>query len=259
MAGALHPADDGRLLPALVWLGAMTNRATESRTEQFMMRFNEIEQHLRDSIDSKRNVSFGELIGRAGDANAAVRHYARDLKEWADLRNAVVHEHPKGRVIAEITPDALAEFEAIVDRVVAPPAVFPLFQRQIRVFTERDLMIEALRDLVTQHYSQVIVKRGDTLLLLSFAGIARWLGTSLNGTSIELNDAAIGDAMQHEEDGGIAFLGRGASVYDAREKFQTFPERRKQRLRVIVITEHGKPAETPLGLIFASDLVEVDL
>jgi hypothetical protein len=73
------------------------------RTQQFLNRFNELEQFLRDTTNSKREVPFGGLIGRASSKNASVRRYERDLREFADLRNAIVHEHPRGHVIAEIT------------------------------------------------------------------------------------------------------------------------------------------------------------
>lgn len=228
------------------------------RTEQFVARFNELEQYLRDSSRSRRNVPFGELVSRAGEHNAAARHHARDLREWSDLRNAIVHEHPKGKVIAEVTPEALAEFDAIVSQITAPPPVFPLFRRDVRVFRESDPLLEAVEDLWREGYSQVIVRRDGALTLLSYAGVARWLGAALNGSSIDLSGATVGDALTQEEPGGIAFLPRDASVFQARELFVRLPQRQTQRLRVIVVTEHGDPSETPLGLITASDLLEID-
>lgn len=95
------------------------------------------------------------------------------------------------------------------------------------------------------------------MTLLSYAGIARWAGHAVNDTTINLNNSTVGDALRFEEAGGIDFLGRTATVYDARELFQTFPRHNKQqRLRVIVVTEHGKATDAPLGLITASDLLE---
>lgn len=227
-----------------------------NRSEQFLSRFNELEQYFRDQTDSKRNVPFGELIGRAADNHAPVRRFSRDLREWADLRNALVHEYPKGRVIAELTPEALAEFESIVDGITAPVLVFPLFQRDIRVFRESDPLMEAVEDLWREGYSQVIVRRDRAMTLLSYAGITRWMGNAIKGTSINLVGATIGNALEFEEEGGIAFLRRNATIYDAQELFHTLPGRTSQRLRVVMITEHGKAEEAPLGLITDSDILE---
>jgi hypothetical protein len=82
------------------------------------------------------------------------------------------------------------------------------------------------------------------------------MGKQVEGTRIDLNSSTVGEALAFEETGGIGFLGRTATIYDARELFQTFPLHNKhQRLRVILITERGDATETPLGLITASDLL----
>lgn len=227
-------------------------------TQQFLNRFNELEQFLREETNSKREAPFGHLIGKAATKNAAVRRHERDLREFADLRNAIVHEHPRGHVIAEITQEALAEFNAIVDRITEPEHVYPLFRSPISVYQDGDPLADAVRDLWESGHSQVIVRVDGLLTLLSFAGITRWLGSQINGSSIDLADAVVGDALSYEEEGGIAFLSRNALIDEARELFLSFPARRSQRLRAIVITENGKPTEAPLGIVTPSDLVELD-
>lgn len=231
-------------------------QTTVDRTQHFLNRFNELEQFLRETTNSKREVPFGALIGRAASENAAVRRHERDLREFADLRNAIVHEHPRGHVIADITAEALAEFIGMVEHITAPERVYPLFRREIVVYREDAPLCDAISDLYDSGHSQVIVRIGKMLTLLSSAGITRWLGSQIDGSAVDLDGATIGDALQFEEDGGIAFLARDASVDEARELFLSFPTRHRQRLRAIVITEHGLPSESPLGIITASDLVE---
>lgn len=228
------------------------------RTQQFLNRFNELEQFLREETNSKREVPFGSLIGRAATANAAVRRHERDLREFADLRNAIVHEHPRGHVIADITQEALDEFNDIVDCISQPQRVYPLFRRDIRVYREDDPLTTVITDLWETGHSQVIVRVERMLTLLSHAGITRWLGSQVNGSSIDLSEATVGDALAFEQEGGIAFLSRNAPVDEARELFLSFPAKRSQRLRSIVITENGRPAEAPLGIITPSDLVELE-
>lgn len=227
------------------------------RTQQFLDRFNELEQFLRDATNSKREVPFGGLIGRASTKIASVRRHERDLHEFADLRNAIVHEHPRGHVIADITQEAMDEFASIVDRITAPELVYPLFRREISVYREEDPLCNAVTDLFKSGHSQVIVRVDKMLTLLSSQGITRWLGSQVNGSAVDLNDATIGEALTHEEEGGIAFLPRGAAVDDVRELFLSFPTRHHQRLRAVLITENGRPTEAPLGIVTASDLVEL--
>lgn len=226
------------------------------RTQQFLNRFNELEQFLRDETNSKREVPFGSLIGRASQTNAAVRRFDRDVREFADLRNAIVHEHPRGHVIADIRQEALDEFTTMADQIMAPEQVYPLFRREIQVYREDDPLSSAVKDLFDSGHSQVIVRVDKMLTLLSSQGVARWLGSQVNGQAVDLADATIGDALTYEDEGGIAFLSRHAPVDEARELFLTFPTRHSQRLRAVVITENGRPSETPLGIITASGLVE---
>lgn len=226
-------------------------------TQQFLNRFNELEQFLRDTTNSKREVPFGSLIGRASQQNAAVRRHERDLREFADLRNAIVHEHPRGHVIADIRQEALDEFILMSDQIMAPERVYPLFRREIHVYNENDPLSPAVKDLWESGHSQLIVRVDKMLTLLSSQGIARWLGSQVNGQAVDLADASVGDALTFEEEGGMAFVSRDAPVDEARELFLSFPTRHSQRLRAVVITENGRPTEAPLGLITASDLVEL--
>lgn len=228
------------------------------RTEAFMTTFNELEQYLRHSTNSDRSVPFGGLISRAEDRQPAVRHYARDLREWSDLRNAVVHEHPRGKVIAEITPEALAEFQQMADTILAPPPLYPRFRRDVRVFRESDPLTEAMEDIWREDYSQIIVRADGELMILSFAGITRWMGAAVQGTTIDLRGATVGSAMAYEKQGGIDFVPRTATIFDARHRFQRLNAKNDQRLRVIVITEHGDATESPLGLVTASDILSAE-
>jgi len=228
------------------------------RTEQFLDRFNELEQFLRELTNARRVIPFGNLIKSAANSNAPVRRYERDLREYGDLRNAIVHEHPRGHVIAHITQEALDEFSEMVDKITAPEAVYPLFGREIVVYHQGDPLARAIKDLWESDHSQVIVRTDKVLTLLSSAGITRWLGSQIDGACVDLSDATVGDALACEEPGGIAFVGRDAPVDEARELFLSFPSRRQQRLRAVVITEHGRPSETPLGLITSSDLIELE-
>ncbi len=228
------------------------------RIQQFLDRFNELEQFLRDTTGSRREVPFGNLIGRAAKENAAVRRYERDLREYADLRNALVHEYPRGHVIADVTQEAVEAFSAIVEQITAPKLVYPLFRREITVYHPDDDLARAIEDLWESGHSQIIVRVGKHLTLLSSAGITQWLGSQVDGTCIDLSGATVGDALAHEEEGGIAFISRNAPVDEARELFFSFPARHRQRLRTVVITENGRPTEAPLGLITASDLVELE-
>jgi hypothetical protein len=145
-----------------------------------------------------------------------------------------------------------------VPHVAGPVKVLWLFQRDIRVFMADEPLVQGVRGLGETGHSQMIGRVDCMLTLLSTAGITRWLGSQIDGHAIDLADATVGDALTFEQEGGIAFLSRNAPVDEARALFLSFPTRHQQRLRAVVITEHGRPTEAPLGIITASDLVALE-
>jgi hypothetical protein len=60
-----------------------------------------IEKHLRTIVDGERYVTFAALVDKASAGSAVVRRYRDDLREYGDLRNAIVHERSDGYPIAE--------------------------------------------------------------------------------------------------------------------------------------------------------------
>ena len=56
----------------------------------FLRVFSSIESWLRQQVDADRSTLFYQLVDRAAAKNRAVVRYRDDLKEFADLRNAIV-------------------------------------------------------------------------------------------------------------------------------------------------------------------------
>jgi hypothetical protein len=98
-------------------------------SENFLHTFNKIEHWLRKATNAKKSDSFYLLVERAKKRSPAVKQYEIDLKEFADLRNAIVHERTNGHLIAEPHEETVNQLEKIATRLTAPPLVFPMFKR----------------------------------------------------------------------------------------------------------------------------------
>ncbi len=75
--------------------------AVAPNSDQFLDAFSRIEKLLRRMVDGRRVDSFTFLVREAAKRSATVRRVEQDLLEYADLRNAIVHERGGGFVIAE--------------------------------------------------------------------------------------------------------------------------------------------------------------
>ena len=226
------------------------------RAQQFIQLYNQLSRYLREHSDSDSNLPFYQLIRVVATTNSTVRRYLADLKEYGDLRNAIVHNqtYPQ-EVIAEPTEATIAQFTRIVTSITAPKRVIPTFQRTVRVFSPEDSLLEALNYLKNNEFSQVIVQSRVGLSLLSIEGIALWLATVAQA-EMNVANVTVGDALAHEHPDNVLFMARNALVDDAREAFSTTLDRPHPRLLAIVITNTGKRTEQPLGVITPWDLLQ---
>ena len=76
-------------------------------SERFLNAFSKIEKYIRKLIAGDRRATFYALVDDASKKNSAVNTYRTDLKEFADLRNAIVHERTDGHVSAEPRDDTV--------------------------------------------------------------------------------------------------------------------------------------------------------
>jgi predicted transcriptional regulator len=233
------------------------NRSTLN-SDRFVDAFNRIEKWLRKTAKAQRGASFYALVDGVGRSNAAVRHYAFDLKEFADLRNAIIHERTDDHVIAEPNDRTVAEIEGIAARLTNPPQVIPLFQTEVLVLQITGSVTEAVKPMCEQSFSQVPVYDGkDFAGVLTTNTVARWLGSCAEEEIFSLTETTIRSILKYTEDeDNHAFLGRGATLFDVLEMFEAYQGRGK-RLEAILLTENGKPTEKLLGVVTIWDLPKV--
>src|SRR5439155_19756474 len=90
---------------------------------RFIRAFNQVESEL-SRIATQPSMSirptFLATLATSMKKNAAVRSFERDLKEYAELRNAIVHDGT-GLPLAEPHADVVARLEYIYQQLSAPP------------------------------------------------------------------------------------------------------------------------------------------
>ena len=226
------------------------------RAQQFIQLYNQLSRYLREHSDSDTNLPFYQLIRTAATTHSTVRRYLADLKEYGDLRNAIVHNqtYPQ-QVIAEPTQETIAQFTHIVQSITAPKRLIPIFQKNIHLFSAQALLVEAIDYTKFKEFSQVVVQSKDGLSLLSLESITLWFAEQLKA-EMSIAKVIIADALIHEPPDNVLFMARNALVDDAREAFSTTLARPHPRLLAIIIINTGKRTEQPLGIITPWDLLQ---
>ena len=227
-----------------------------ANSDRFLQAFNRVEQHLRREAREDKFVSFGRLVREAEKRDRIVRRYAADLHEFADLRNAIVHETTDSHVIAEPNDRTVEHIEAIAAALSEPPLVAPDFIRKVITVTETTPIGEAVGLLKGRNYSQLpVTKQGKFYALLTTNTVARWLGAAAD--EINLAKTSVAKVLEHAEDDEThVFVAQTATQFDVLEAFE-HPLRTGKVVNALLITHSGKAHEKIVGIVTAADLPAV--
>jgi len=227
------------------------------RAEEFIQLFNKVAHFLSQLVIPQNFAKFWTLVDSASVNSAAVRANAGDLKQFANLRNAILHdaEYP-AHIVATPSIEALSKFRKVVRDVIEPPRLIPTFARHVRCFSPSDTLSAALGFMREHDFSQVVVKGVDGKLgMITVEGIAWRLADGISGTLPPADAAAIGEIVALEPPGAFRVMDARKNIFDAVDAFRNSIRRDSTRLSAILITENGDLEEEPIGFITPSDLV----
>lgn len=226
------------------------------RATEFIQLYNRLAQHLSEIVHVDRFTPFSQLVELAARKSSPVARFASRLRDYGDLRNAIVHSrsYPE-EIIAEPSPAALANFRSVFEAIVSPKRLAPTFQRQVMVYKPEDPLIKPLQDMNANDFSQVVLMDQKRLSLLTTEGIARWLEQKASDDIISIQEATIGDAHTCDPDGSFLVMARDKTIYDAQEAFTSMLERDEPRLFAVIVTQNGRDTEKPLGIVTPWDLL----
>ena len=224
--------------------------------ERFLNAFAAIERLLRQKAGARREERFSALVEMAATRDPAVRRLAVDLKEYADLRNAIVHERGGGHLIAEPHESTVSRLEAIRSLLERPPQLGSSFHGPVKVSDPSEPVGTAAQEMRAGDFSQIPVYEGPTFVgLLTAETVTRWLAAMLAGGVGLVEEAPIRDVLAHTEDPlhHCSFLARDATAFDALEEFDRHASQ-GWSLDAILLTHSGDRNQRPLAIITTFDI-----
>jgi CBS domain-containing protein len=190
----------------------------------------------------------------AESSNSFVRRYAEDLREFAELRNAIIHRRTDA-LLAEPTEVTTTALERIVETFTNPPRIeAALNQRGVSVCQRTSRIRDAAAEMRTGNFSQLPVYDDDRFVaLLTAETLMRWLSAELERHDGILEDAIVEQALDYVEDPeNHAFLSRSATIFETLDLFNSFSLRGKT-LDAIIITNDGRKT-APLNIVTIYDV-----
>jgi predicted transcriptional regulator len=231
---------------------------SRENSERFLAAFSAIEKALRKLVGVNRAEPFSSVVNKAAKRSGVVRAFEYDLKEYGDLRNAIVHERVNDQPIAEPHPQIVQHLERIRTAILAPPRIEQGFLKPVEICSPNDPIGKPARTMLQGAFSQVpVYAEGRLIGLLTSETIARWLGAMLAEGIGLLEEARAETVLQYTEDHDhYQLVSRQRPVVDVIEMFEEYTKRGKS-LDAVIITQTGSREETPLGILTIFDLPQL--
>jgi predicted transcriptional regulator len=239
-----------------------------TNAEQFLSHHVAIEKYLRRTYGSvSQHETFFQLITKAEKKNAVIQYYSDDLREYGELRNAIVHNRSpeSNTVIAEPHSFVVDRISHIRSMIEHPKKVSAVMTAPVFTASVADLLYPTAQKMIRQLYTHVPVynNTGDFVGVLSETAILRWVGNRVkqnkqleeNRTIAEIIDWLDKTGNKHND---YEFMPKNTAVLDVKKRFEHALEQGR-RLGAIFITKTGKSTEKIEGVITAWDFPRLTL
>ncbi|MFH0923144.1 MAG: CBS domain-containing protein [Candidatus Falkowbacteria bacterium] len=216
---------------------------------------------LRGKYNGKYE-GFTDLIFSLSENNSIIQKYQEDLKQYAKLRNAIVHTATE-EVIAEPSDKTVERFQKIYQMFTEPPTTLKISSSPVTICKSGDLIVDVIKEMKKNIYTHIPVYQDKKFIgVFSEASAIRWLDSSAEKDGFILEETKIGDLIEYFDQSddsynGYKFISRNTNVFDIRESFSN-SIKKQRRLGVIFVTADGKKNEKLLGIITAWDLPKID-
>lgn len=218
----------------------------------FLDAFVSVEKSLNRIVKPEGYVPYQQLIDLASESNRVVRNRMDSLKEYGELRNAIVHQRgAKMEIIAEPSDSVTKDIIRISHLLEKDQTILCYATQPVNILRCNYTVEEAFQLMKKVNLSKIpVYENGKCIGLLNMSVIASWLieGRSKKATIKELIDA--------EGSERVVFINRYAHIQEVIEMFDQAMQK-GNKAPVVLISEHGLPTEKPMGILASYDLTRI--
>ncbi len=225
----------------------------QKNSTTFIDLFTEIEQKLREICDDRYHAGFAELVRRTRDTNPVIQRHANDLREFAELRNAITHTRRENFIIAEPHDDIVKEIRKIRNLLHNPPRLSSIPMDKPYFATPSTPVMDMLRTFAEKGFVRCpVVDRNQVVCLITAKTLAKWLTESIVANS-DINSAKVSQLIPFTNPRDFAIV---SAYVDILSVYNMYKRSMKDGnyLQSIIITENGSAGSPLIGLFTPSDL-----
>ncbi|MGI6606689.1 MAG: CBS domain-containing protein [Peptococcia bacterium] len=235
---------------------------SSSNADRFITIYNELDEYMRKYLQEDERVPHTELIKKMVQKSSVFNAHKHELKSFASLRNAIVHNPDKKNAdpIAEPHSAVITRYESIKNQVLDPPRALDTIAvkaSNIFIATLNSNALNVMKEMSKNTYTHVpVLDKGVLIGVFSESTLFSYI--IKNGVLFIEDDVLIKEfeefiPIDKHESECFEFVSKKALVIDIENIFQIGLKDQK-RISVVFITENGKPKEKILGMITAWDL-----
>ncbi|MHA6251578.1 CBS domain-containing protein [Oceanobacillus sp. CAU 1775] len=228
-------------------------------SEKFLTAFNRIEKELRAIINNGRSIGFSKMVRMLKNHDAIIGRYSDDLLEFAELRNAIVHNKTAvTHAIAEPHDSVVEQIELIERELLEPRKVSPQFIKKVISFQKNEPVTHLLATIHEKKITKFpIYDNGKFIGLISQHALTFWLaGNMFESENYPIN-AKIEEILRFETNGNYLFIPEDTTVLEAVEIFKK-QVGKGHRLEALLITPTGKRNEKLVGIVTNIDIMGLE-
>ena len=221
-------------------------------SEKFLNAYASIEKSLNEINNSKGYVPFSQLIVSTSKQNKLVEQHYSDLKEYNELRNAIVHNRDnKMEVIAEPSEATVENIEHIAEVLQSGKYALNYASKPVKKISETFTIQEAYTFMHDSNLTKLpVYKDNQFLTLISMEEIAEW------GLRHTFTNQKITEILKENKQERVFFISKKSSIHDVISVFEK-SIKNKEKTPVIIITDSGNKGGNPLGIISSYDLIGI--
>ncbi|MDP2813283.1 MAG: CBS domain-containing protein [Erysipelotrichaceae bacterium] len=222
---------------------------------RFIEAYNTIEIEMEKRMKMDRHIGFSERVRRLAGYDPFFKRYRRVLEEFADLRNAIIHERIDGEVIAEPHEKVVLQFEHIAQLLTQPTLIKEKYMRKVDICFSDEKVLDVAKLMISKSFSQIPVYDRTHVFVGMLTTDTMMRYQILSNKSLEGVSAS--DVLPSGKDvQRVAFLSPEHSLIDVVELFEQALGK-GNKLYVVLITKNANRDHLPLGIITVHELAEI--
>lgn len=208
---------------------------------------------MKEICKNEFTANFSELLRKARTINQVVNYYASDLKEFAQLRNAIVHTKRKDFIIAEPHPDVVQEVIHIRNLLQNPPLVKTVMKLNPYSVSPSASVKEVLTTFAEKGFMRCpVLSNGKIVGLITAKTIARWL---VNSSGI-IDSTPVSQLLNYIDHDDYRIVSENTDIVSLIGLFNN-SVRNGAYLQAVLVTQNGKPDSLLVGIITPSDFPSI--